>query len=318
MLKGPFISRAGLIENLRNHLLAGRSAAMVGGPMIGKTTLAQNLTDRILEKDACPIVVGLKAVSSPAALWSVVMEAILAQWIGPDQKNPYRKNPTSLPELMTQLHHVYEKLPPEIAGRPLILLLDDCDALLSLPDRPVSQIVNLALESVAPSIHSICWIGGPAWEGWLAANPGELKSPIRLYPLSVVPIREARAILQERLGGESKEAVGRAWHETGGHPVLMERLFDRLDEAVVEQLSERLALEIDLQDEAVLAQLDPAGKWTMLIDLTDSSGERPTKQRLDRLCMLGLTIRTLTEGTAAIRLTSPLFAKVRRNDHAPL
>jgi hypothetical protein len=142
MLKSPFLSRVGLIENLRNHLLAGKSAAMVGGPMIGKSILAQNLADQIRERGAIPILVPLKKVVSPGALWSLLMETILYQGIGPGRKNPYRKNPETLPELMTQLHHLYEKVPSEMAARPLVFLLDDAETLLPFSDDLIPQIVN--------------------------------------------------------------------------------------------------------------------------------------------------------------------------------
>jgi hypothetical protein len=313
MLKSPFISRSGLIENLRNHLLSGRSAAMVGGPMIGKSTLARNLAGQIKEKGAAPILIGLKELSSPAGFWALLMEAILHQGIGPGQKNPYRKNPGDLPELMKQLHHIYEKVSPEVAARPLILLLDDADALLSLPEPLVPQIVNLALESVAPSIHSICWIGGAAWEESVRKHPDAFKPPLRLYPLSVVPIREARGIIQAWLGDAgSDDAVRRIWNETGGHPVLMEKLFEGEGEGAVVLLSERLAQEIGPGEEAILSQLDPGGGWMELQMLKGEGDQRPPKELLDRLCMLGLTIRTLTDGTAAIRWVSPLLERERK------
>ena len=310
MLKRPFISRSGLIENLRNHLLSGASAAMIGGPMIGKSTLAQNLADQIKERGFFPILIGLNGMNTPAEFWARLMEAILHQTIGIGQKNPYRKNPDSLPELMKQLHHIYEKLPQEIAARPLILLLDDCDRLLSLPEPPVPQIVNLAMESVSPSIHAICWIGGAAWEAWLKAHPDAMKNPIRLYPLSVVPIREARGLIQAWLGETgTDDAVRHLWNETGGHPVLMEKLFDDAGDETLTLLSERLAREIGPAEEAVLSRLDPDGKWTELQALEGEGGQRPSKALLDRLCMLGLTIRTLKDGTAAIRWVSPLLGR---------
>lgn len=310
MSNKPFISRAGLIENLRNHLLAGRSAAMVGGPMIGKSTLARNLSDQIKQKEIAPVLIGLKEVGSEAQLWAAFMEAILHQGIGPDRKNPYRKDPATLPELMTQLHHVYEKAPSEIAARPLVLLLDDADALLSLPGDLPSQIVNLALESIAPSIHSICWIGGAAWETWLKEHAGELKSPLRLYPLSVIPIREAKQIIKDYLGSEppSGEAE-RIWSETGGHPYLLERAFDSDAGRPEETLSERLLGQLAPHERALLGRLDPSGSWTILNELKLEDGTPPPKALLDRLCMLGLVVRTLMEGTAAIRLTSPLLMK---------
>jgi hypothetical protein len=38
-------------------------------------------------------------------------------------------------------------------------------------------------------------------------------------------------------------------------------------------------------------------------------GQHPPKELLDRLCMLGLIIRTLMDGVAAVRMTSPLLMK---------
>ena len=286
---------------------------MIGGPMIGKSTLARNLADQIKEKGASPVLIGLSGLNTSAEFWGRLMEAILHQAIGPGAKNPYRKNPDTLPELMKQLHHVYEKVPPAIAARPLTLLFDDCDRFLSLSEPLVSQIGNLTMESLSPSLEAICWIGGAAWEEWLRDHSEMMKQPIRLYPLSVVPVREARGIIREWLGESgTDDAVRRLWSETGGHPVLMKRLFEGAGEEPVALLSRRLAQEIGPREEAVLRQLDPDGNWTEIHTLKGEKEPRPSKALLDRLCMLGLTIRTLSDGTAAIRWVSPLFGRAIR------
>lgn len=310
MLKAPFPSRVGLVENLGNHLSAGGWAAMVGGPMIGKSTLTQNLADRLRENGASPIRIGLNGIDSPSAFWAVLMEAILHQGLGPDQKNPYRKNPATLQDLLQQLHHIYEKVPSKVAARPMILLLDDCDPLPSLPGGLISQIVNLALESVSPSIHSICWIGGPAWEERLRSHPGELTRPVRLYPLSVIPIREAKKIIKDRLGPEATaDEIDRVWNRTGGHPFLLENAFDGREERGVGALAERLLMGLKTDERAILERLDRSGDWTMIDALRTKEGLKPPKESLDRLCMTGLIVRTLMEGTAAVRITSPLLIK---------
>lgn len=283
---------------------------MVGGPLIGKSTLTQNLADQLRADGARPILVGLRDLASPEQLWASLMEAILHQGIGPGQKNPYRKNPASFPELMTQLHHIYEKAPSGVASRPLIILLDDADRLLTLPGGGVHQIVNMALESVAPSIHAICWIGGAEWERWVREHAGDLKSPVRLYPLSVIPIREAKKIIKEQLGaGHPSGETERIWSETGGHPYLLEKAFAAEKANPVGDLSERLFSQLQSQEKAILGHLDPSGNWTILSDLKMEDGRHPPKELLDRLCMLGLVVRTLMEGTAAIRITSPLLMK---------
>ncbi|MDC4224212.1 MAG: hypothetical protein MPW15_08290 [Candidatus Manganitrophus sp.] len=311
MPSAAFPSRLGLIENLRNHLLAGRSAAMFGGPMIGKTTLAQRLAVELDESGVKAVSLQLPLLIADAAFWPLLLNALLQQGIGPTARNPFKKAPASLPDLMSQLHHLYERAPSDIAARPMILVLDDCDHLLRLAETLIPQIVNLALESTLPSIQAICWVGGPAFSDWIAAHPAAFKRPLRLYPLSVIPIREARRIIRDQLGPEKPvEEIDRIWNETGGHPFLLEQTFNPEGTLSAKSLRNQLRQILCSEDETILDQLDPGGRWTFLDALKDKTGEKIPKPALDRLCMLGLTVRTLIDGVAAVRITSPLFARV--------
>lgn len=283
---------------------------MFGGPLIGKTTLARRLAEELDESGVKAVSLQLPLLISDSAFWPQLLEALLQQGIGPTARNPFKKPPASLPDLMSQLHHLYEKAPSEIAARPVILILDDCDHLLRHSETLIPQIVNLALESTLPSIQAICWIGGPAFSDWVAAHPSAFKLPLRLYPLSVIPIREARKIIREQLGPEKPvEEIDRIWNETGGHPFLLERIFNPEGNLSIKTLRGQLRQTLRSEDEAILNQLDPGGRWTILDALKDKKGEKIPKPALDRLCMLGLTVRTLIDGVAAIRITSPLFAQ---------
>ncbi|MCG3115790.1 MAG: ATP-binding protein [Candidatus Manganitrophus sp. SA1] len=312
MSSSSFPSRLGLVENLRNHLLAGQWAAMFGGPLIGKTTLARRLAGELDDAGAKAVSLQLPLLISDSAFWPLLLEALLHQGIGPAARNPFKKPPASLPDLMSQLHHLYERAPSEIAARPVILILDDSEHLLR-HEALIPQIVNLALESTLPSIWAICWVGGPAFADWVAAHPGTFKRALRLYPLSVIPIREARKIIREHLGPEKPvEEIDRIWNETGGHPLLMERAFNRQETPSTKSLRDQIRQTLRPEDEAILDQLDPVGRWTILDALKDKKGEKIPKPALDRLCMLGLTVRTLIDGVAAVRITSPLFAQVTK------
>ncbi|MBI3804326.1 MAG: ATP-binding protein [Nitrospirae bacterium] len=311
MSKEAFRSRTGLLENLKGQLLAGRWAAVVGGPMIGKTTLARRLKEMI---DAGPnraVLIDLNGLPAPDLFWPKLLEALLQQGIGPETKSRYHRPPNSFPELMTQLHHLYEKAPSEIHSRPIVLLLDNAEALLPFSETLIPQIINLAQELTLPPIQAISWIGGASFGDWVLANPAAFKPPLRLYPLSAIPIREAREIIREALGPTaSSEAADRIWNDTGGHPLLLNHAFGEEGGPSVEALQAALRNALRPEEEAILDRLDPAGRWTILDDLRDREGQKIPKPQLDRLCMLGLTIRTLIDGIAAIRLTSPFFNQV--------
>jgi hypothetical protein len=310
MSSSSFPSRLGLIENLRNHLIDGQWAALFGGPMIGKSTLARRLAKELDEAGRKTVFLPIPLLISDSAFWPHLLETLLQQGIGPTARNPFKRPPAALPDLMSQLHHLYERAPSEIAAHPVILILDDCDHLLR-HEILIPQIVHLALESTLPSIQAICWVGGPAFADWVAAHSGAFKLQLRLYPLSVIPIREARRIIREQIGSERPvEEIDRIWNETGGHPLLLEQTFTPKGDRSAETLRGQLRQILRPEDEAILDQLDPGGRWTILDALKDQTGEKIPKPALDRLCMLGLTVRTLIDGVAAIRLTSPLFAQV--------
>lgn len=300
----PFTSRLGLIQNLKKHLLSGRSAVMLGGPMIGKTTLARHLAQEIKDTKNRAILVSLNDMHSLSDFWGVLMEGILKQGISPEQKNPFRKSPDSFMKFMSQLHRIYEKTPAEVNARKLTLLIDDCDRFLPDQTALISQTINMAMELLLPAIDAVCWIGGLKWGDWVTQHSEDFLMPVRFYPLSVVPIREARAIISEQVGAD---AVARVWQETGGHPFLMAQAFSDKNCLGLEALNQKLIETIRPEEIEILDQLDPGGAWTILDHLQGEDGEKPPKALLDRLCMMGVVVRTLDNGTAVVRKTASVL-----------
>ncbi len=304
MLNPPFKSRRGLVQNLKKQLLSGRSAVMIGGPMIGKTTLAHDLSEEILDTKNRAILISLKEMKTTSDFWALLMEAILKQGISPETKNPFRKSPDSFMKLMSQLHHIYEKTSDEVNSRKLILLIDDCDRFLPDETALISQTLNMAMELLLPAIDAICWIGGLEWSDWVDGHSKDFLMPLRFYPLSVVPIREAREIISEKLG---PSAFSQVWRETGGHPFLMSQAFGETSLAGLKTLNEKLTQLVKAEEIQILDQLDSGGQWMILENLKERDGKNPQKKRLDRLCMMGVIVRTLNDGTAVVRKTAEVF-----------
>ncbi len=301
-----FVSRLAFVQNLKNTLQHGHSAIMTGGPMIGKTTLTDHLADLFQNDPAShtAVRIALEQMQRPADFWGFLMEAILSQLMGPDQKNPYRKSPDTLGKVMTQIHYLSEKQPDLLVGKKLVLLIDDCDRLLPDAAALIPQIENMRMELMAPSVEAICWIGGLSWLDWVDTHMAHFMGPLRRYPLATVPIREARSIIRQQLGAEKVDQV---WSETGGHPFLLERSFGGAEGFSLDDFNERIWSGLKAEEKAILAELDPGGAWQILDDLKMENGIKPPKALLDRLCMAGLVVRTLDHGTAVVRMTSPLI-----------
>lgn len=272
--------------------------------MIGKSTLAAQLAEGINDGQHQAVLLSLMDADTDAGFWSLTFEALIREGMGWDRKNPYRKNPASRPEFMSQIHHIAEKTSQQQKSKQVILLIDDCERLLPQGEKRIAQIANMAMELTSPSIHAICWIGGLRWEDWAQAHTEAFIVPLRFYPLSVVPIREARKIIQEQLGAEQVKTI---WNATGGHPYLMELAFAEGNGMKIDALLKRIDAELRPEEDALLAQIHPKGDWMVLDTLKDAQGHRPAKRLLDRLCMAGLIVRTLDQGTAVVRRTSPLL-----------
>jgi len=204
--------------------------------------------------------------------------------------------------------------PPTRSTRPAVLLIDGCDALLPDPGEAV-RWAGRQIRSLGGAVRAVVWAGGVAWGGWAMAHPKEFGHPIRYYPLTALPPKEARPILLEGLpDGISHSEVERLLALSGGHPYLLKRLLDG-PEPDVDRFFAGLWKAADaVHERAVLGRLISAGRWVSLEELRDLPGGRPTKSTLDRLAMMGLIQRTLVDGAAAVRIISPWLAEwVRRS-----
>ena len=103
------------------------------------------------------------------------------------------------------------------------------------------------------------------WGDWVQTHLEDFKTSVRLYPLSVIPIREARAIIEDQLGPDaSRGEVDRIWNETGGHPFLLGEVLGKGSGGELAELGATLWREVRPEEEAILHQLDPSGRWTIL------------------------------------------------------
>lgn len=191
--------------------------------------------------------------------------------------------------------------------KPIILLIDGCEALLPDPSGFVKQVHELT-EEMNQAVRGLVWVGGVAWGEWAMAHRQEFNHPIRYYPLGVLPPKEARPILTQGLSeGTPSSELERLLDLSGGHPYLLRALLERQEIPLDGFFSELWKAASSPSEQVILSRLVSAGSWVHLEDLRDGRGGKPPKAILDRLATLGLIIRTLVEGAAAARIVSPLL-----------
>ena len=190
---------------------------------------------------------------------------------------------------------------------PVILLLDACETLLPDPSPFLNQIIQ-SPRKLGAKICGTVWAGGVDWGEWAMAHMAEFISPIRFYPLILLPPKEARPLLENHLHEKIPSSkLQQLLDLAGGHPFLLsgmvkpgKRDFDTFFLELwnaVEKPSER----------RILIQLIEAGSWVFLQDLKNETGDQVDKGILDRLAILGLIDRTLIDGAAAAKAVSPLL-----------
>ena len=189
---------------------------------------------------------------------------------------------------------------------PVVLLLDGCEVLLPDPAVFLKRIVLGSVPS-GRNIRGIVWAGGMAWGEWAMTHRSEFGGPVRLYPLVVLPPKESRPFLKSRLPEEMPSTeIERLLELAGGHPYLLSRVLGEADLECDAFFSE-LWKTAGPKERDLLNELFEAGSWVSLEDLKIKSGGRFPKKVLDRLASLGLIIRTLVDGAAAVKIVSPLL-----------
>lgn len=190
-------------------------------------------------------------------------------------------------------------------GDPVVLLLDGCEALLPDPAVFVKRIVR---DSLPPgrTVQGIVWAGDMAWREWAMTHRPKFGGPVRMYPLVVLPPREARSFLKSRLPGEVPPAeIERLLDLAGGHPYLLSWALGQAD-LECDAFFSKLWNAAGPEEQDLMNRLVEAGSWVFLEDLKINTRGRFPKKVLDRLASLGLVIRTLVDGAAAVKIISPL------------
>ena len=195
---------------------------------------------------------------------------------------------------------------PDTKGS-VILLLDGCETLLPDPSSFLKQVTQNP-SNLGAKICGTVWAGNVAWGEWATAHKAEFISPIRFYPLILLPPKEARPFLENNLPEKiASSKLQQLLDLAGGPPFLLSGMIKKTKEdydtffmeiwKAVEKPSER----------RILIQLIEAGSWVFLQDLKNETGDQVDKGVLDRLAILGLIDRTLIDGAAAVKAVSPLL-----------
>ena len=190
---------------------------------------------------------------------------------------------------------------------PVVLLLDGCEALLPDPVPFLNQIIKASAQS-GQKVRSTVWAGTVPWGEWAMAHTSEFDCPMRNYPLVVIPPKEARPFLRHHLPKTTTSSeLERLLELAGGHPYLLSRVIQMEDVECDSFFSDLWNAADSPSEHDVLEKLIEAGSWVYLGDLKTKTGGRFPKKVLDRLANLGLIIRTLVDGAAAVKTTSPLL-----------
>ena len=190
---------------------------------------------------------------------------------------------------------------------PVILLLDGCETLLPDPSPFLNQIIQ-SPRKLGAKICGTVWAGGVDWGEWAMAYMGEFISPIRFYPLILLPPKEARPFLENHLPKKIPSSkLQQLLDLAGGHPFLLSGMVKKAKEDYDSFFMELWNAVEKPSERRILIQLIEAGSWVFLQDLKNETGDQVDKGVLDRLAILGLIDRTLIDGAAATKVVSPLL-----------
>ncbi len=180
---GPvrFIGRAGLVKNLAGRCSAWQSVLLYGGPKLGKTSLLLQLR-WVLERQQTP------SWSSPAVQYLDLLDLdirrkfLAGEWV-----------------------------------QAQVLLLDNCEALMTEGDRLADKVEHYAQRETAG--QAVVWAGDRAWYEYAKSAKAELN--LQLAPLAVLLTSEARALVGPALQPAQIDA---ALQYGGTHPYVLKTL----------------------------------------------------------------------------------------------
>jgi hypothetical protein len=273
------LGRQSMVNNLLGHMGTGGAAVVAGGPRMGKTTFLQQL-----------------AAAAAEAFQPVSIDLAIEPRPDPAQCLPAVERPAILP--------------------PAILLMDGCERLLPDPAPFLQQISQAALRTGSPLGGSV-WAGDTRWGEWAMAHRSVFTSPIRYYPLIVLPPKEARLFLKRHWSADVPSSELEWVVElSGGHPYLLSQMVEQRERDFHAFFAELWNAADSPSERNIITQLIQAKGWVLLQDLHDEGGDDAPKPVLDRLAVTGLINRTLVDGAAAASLVSPLLSDwIRRMHH---
>ena len=278
---GPvrFIGRAGLVKNLAARCSAWQSVMLYGGPKLGKTSLLLQLR-WVLERQQTPSWIHPAVQYLDVRDEDVRRRFLLGEWDG------------------TQ-----------------VLLLDNCDALMTEGDRLAEKMKRDAQRGAGG--QAVVWAGGRRWYEY--AKSAKAVMNLQLAPLAVLLDSEARALVGPALQPAQVEAV---LEQGGTHPYVLRTLRAQFlsagpkagAKAVMRAAAGALAPFFEAcvkaaapNEHRLLRWLVKKGRAASPKDAAKALKAGSVKQTADALCYLGLISRWNLEDGAKLHANCKLF-----------
>jgi hypothetical protein len=238
------VPRSELIADLVAQIERGTYFTIFAPRQMGKTTLLRRLRDVLQERQIyLPITLSFEAFES----WSVSdflhafgegLTKHIVQSLPPEEARKVQKQlPDQPPGSFFALRTFFDALGCLAPTYRLVLIIDEFDATPQAAISPLLQTWRaIYLESAPPrSLHSVALVGiqNIATLNLDRSSPFNIARQVRLPDFTLA---EVRAMLEEYTAetGQRFElgVIERIYHQTGGHPFLVNRLAGLLTEEI--------------------------------------------------------------------------------------
>ncbi|MGK3965522.1 AAA family ATPase [Sorangium sp. So ce1667] len=209
---GPFVGRAGELDQLASALRTGRRAiaAVMGGRGMGKTALAIELQKR-LTADGTKVVHLVRRPSRDATAFLSQLASILGLPLDP----------------ILPVESIVEAVGALDCSR-VVLLLDEIDGLIASDSgRDLLENLRAAYEQLGGRLGVVIF-GGSRLRDLLSSEVSPFLRTAQWVPLLGLSLTETAALLREPLDLAIPDPLVEAvWEQTGGHPLLLQMLMER-------------------------------------------------------------------------------------------
>lgn len=222
-------------RELHHRLAAGEFCYVLTSRQMGKSSLMIRTAGRLKAEGAAVAVLDLTALGQnlSAEQWYEGLVNLVGQQLGlEDELDDYWvENPSQGP-LQRFMRGLREKVLPALGERPLVLFVDEIDAVRSLDFSTdeffagIRHCFNQRTSDPALRRLTFCLLG--------VATPSDLIQDARTTPFNIghrIELRdftpaEGQVLAQGLSGGkrQSDKLLERIWYWTGGHPYLTQRL----------------------------------------------------------------------------------------------